>query len=111
LPQSKGRRIIDHASEHCSNFSAFLNQDLMLCLRQIQAVTGEIEPSFGFSILVIRVRQFTHEVGLVFPLCLCFPQIRTDRARRTSDLIGQYFSSAGNFLLASKISIASAYAF
>jgi hypothetical protein len=70
----------------------------MLCLRQIQAVTGEIEPSVSLSILTVRVRQFTREVGFVFPLCPCFPQIRTDRARRTSDLIGQAILSLGRKL-------------
>jgi hypothetical protein len=57
LLQDKRRRIIDHASEHCSDLSALFNQDRMLCLRQIEAVAGEIELGVSFAIRAIVAQR------------------------------------------------------
>src|SRR5678816_991030 len=87
--KDEGRRIIDHAPKHRSDFVRSLYELSVVRFRHIATVTGKVQPGLSFSIFAVSIRQFTHKMRLVPTFGPRLSQVRTHGPRRAAYLVGQ----------------------
>ena len=85
--QDERRRVVNHTSEHRSDFTTLFNKYRMIVFREVSIVMGKIEPDFGFFIFAICIGELAHKMCLIPAFCPGLSQICTNRARGASDLI------------------------
>src|SRR5882762_5298569 len=75
--ENERRGIIDHASEHRSDFLTLFNEESMIFFGHVSAVTSEVEPGISFAILSICIRQLAYKMCFVPALRPRLSQVRT----------------------------------
>jgi hypothetical protein len=105
--QQERRGIFDHCAEHPAYFNIHVQKISEFRFAEIAASAREIQRGIGLRILTIAISGFTNKVRFVAPFGQASRKFRQmDRDERRIWEVSAYFSSAGKFLLNSKMRIA-----
>ena len=96
--EEEGGGVVEDGAEHSADLTAFVAKAGVVGVGEVAAVTGQVEPGFGFAVLAIGSGEFAEEVGFVATFGPGCAQLRASGAGGAPDLVGQgvfFFERSG----------------